>query len=280
MNKSKAFIDTTIIADILTKNGQEKIEAKAALAKYETTELPVYAIKEFKAGVLDSIKYLYNKLFETKSVGRTFIIINDNARQINKRATAIRVLGELVEKFEMLKPDERLKKQYGDIASDENIMFDSTKLDAKMLLFKAWHKRNKLTTSVVQPLTCYQETAPFEEKNGKLSVAPIVCKTDNCCLAGDLWNKRFKLTKLKKAIENLPSPLKDKNENKKRAKLLREIGSNPGRKISNSDCRSLGDAIFALYCPDDSDILTTNVKDHKPLAKALGKTAVSPKEII
>jgi hypothetical protein len=42
------------------------------------------------------------------------------------------------------------------------------------------------------------------------------------------------------------------------------------------DCQALGDAYFAFFAPDDADILTTNLKDHCPLAESIGKTAVGP----
>jgi len=280
MIKSKAFVDTTILADSLIKTGEEKVKAKAALAKYEITELPVYAIKEFKAGPLDYVKYLYNKLLETKTIGRTFIVLNNNVRQQNRRATAIRVLGELCEEVELLKTDAGLKKKYRELADDERTMTDSVKLKTKMLLYKAWHERASITTNIVQPLSCYQEKAPYEEKNGQLSLKPNKCETDNCCLTEKLKGKRFDVTKLKVAIDKLESTLKTKPENVKRQKILREINSKPNVKISNSDCRNLGDAVFALFCPVDADILTTNIKDHKPLANALGKTVVSPQQIL
>jgi hypothetical protein len=41
-------------------------------------------------------------------------------------------------------------------------------------------------------------------------------------------------------------------------------------------CRSLGDAIFAFFAPDDCIIVTTNLKDHEPLARALNKSATRP----
>lgn len=280
MVKSKAFVDTTILADVLTKKGIERKEAKAALAKYEETELPEYAIKEFKAGVLDYIKYLYNKLLETKSVGLTLIVLNKNVLQINRRATAVRVLGELLNEFETFKPSAELKKQYGDVAEDEVTMLDSIKIETKTLLYKAWLDRNSVTTRVVDNLPCYVQTGPYEKKDGTLSLQPNKCQTDKCCLAEEMSKNRFDLTKLIVTIDSLPKALKEKKENIKRKALLREIGSRPGVKISDKDCRNLGDAIFALFCPSDADILTTNVKDHKPLAEKLGKTAVSPKEIL
>ncbi len=41
-------------------------------------------------------------------------------------------------------------------------------------------------------------------------------------------------------------------------------------------CRSLGDAIFAFFAPADAAILTTNERDHRPLAAALGKSVDTP----
>ncbi len=281
MIKSKSFVDTTILTNRLIKFGEEKQQAKEALAKYAVTELPVYAIKEFKAGPLDYVKYLYNKLLETGSVGDTLIAFSSIGRQRNRQQTVIRTLGEILKKAESLSDNPTLKSKYGQLADKENISFDAAKYEAKMLVYKAWKKRASVTTKVVEPLACYQQKSPFEEKTGRLSLAPNKCETDDCCLTKILQDeKRLDLTKLKVAIDKLPTSLKNKEENKKRVKLLHQIGSNLGRKISASDCRNLGDAVFALFCPLDADILTTNIEDHEPLAKALGKTAVSPKQIL
>jgi len=38
--------------------------------------------------------------------------------------------------------------------------------------------------------------------------------------------------------------------------------------------------VFAFFAPKDATIVTTNIRDHRPLAAALGKTALSPKEIL
>lgn len=280
MNKSNAFVDTTILTNILIKKGKERSDAKAALAKYETTQLPVYAIKEFKAGPLDAVKYLYNKIIEAKTLGNVIIALTSNWRQPHKRDTALRLLGELQNEAELLMPDENQKKRYGEIANPSRIIFDSVKLKNKMLLIKAWKKRRKVTTEVVQPLSCYKEIDPFEEKNGQFSLKPTNCETNDCCLRQALDDKRFYLTKLRLAIDKLPANLKNKDENQKRLVLLREINTRRGRRISNADCRNLGDVIFVLFCPTDCDILTTNIKDHQPLADTLNKTAVSPEEIL
>jgi len=67
-----------------------------------------------------------------------------------------------------------------------------------------------------------------------------------------------------------------KIENIRRAKTLKQIYRTPNRPIVDQDCKSLGDAIFVLLCPDNAVILTTNTVDYVPLAQAVGKTVVSP----
>jgi len=281
MAKAKAFVDTTILTNCLIKFREEKREAKAALARYKITELPVYAIKEFKFGPLDNAKYLYNKLLETGSIPLTYIALNKNYQQRNKKDTSIQLLSELYEEVKSFNINKELQLKYGKLADLDNVIYDKIKLESKMLVYKAWKKRNTVTTNIVQPLSCYIQSPPFVKKNGELSLAPRKCETDDCCLSKTLKNeKRLDLTRLKVAIDKLPTELKNKRENKKRVKLLHQIGSNLRRKLSDSDCRDLGDAIFALFCPQDADILTTNLKDHEPLAKALGKTTISPEKLL
>jgi len=66
-----------------------------------------------------------------------------------------------------------------------------------------------------------------------------------------------------------------RREDNRRSAALKVIlrGREPIRERTS---RSLGDAVFALYAPTDAVILTTNKRDHKALARALGKEAVEP----
>ena len=59
---SKAFVDTTILTDSLLKDGAVAKTPKKGLKQFEITELPVYAIKEFKSGPLKNFKWFHNKL--------------------------------------------------------------------------------------------------------------------------------------------------------------------------------------------------------------------------
>jgi hypothetical protein len=67
-----------------------------------------------------------------------------------------------------------------------------------------------------------------------------------------------------------------RRENVKRAQVLRHVVRTPDRLITDGQCRSIGDAVFAFLAPPDSVILTTNIRDHGPLAAAIGKHAEEP----
>lgn len=65
-----------------------------------------------------------------------------------------------------------------------------------------------------------------------------------------------------------------KPENDKRRAAIQKLQA--GRDLNDNECRNLGDAVFALLAPAGYVIVTTNVRDHRPLARALGKDAVGP----
>ena len=89
-------------------------------------------------------------------------------------------------------------------------------------------------------------------------------------MAPALKAKNTDLIKLREAVLKQPS----KAENTHRARALKELIRN--RPLTDSLCRWLGDAVFVFFAPTDSVVLTTNVKDHQPLAQALGKGVEAP----
>ncbi len=59
---TNAFVDTTVLTDATLKIGDVAKIAKIAIKRYGKTQLPVYAIKEFKAGPLKNFVWLHNLL--------------------------------------------------------------------------------------------------------------------------------------------------------------------------------------------------------------------------
>src|SRR5260370_3445150 len=74
---SKAYVETTILTNVLLKPGSDKqAAANSALNRYDETLLPVYSIKEWKAGPLDHYSYLHDKLVQTRSLANTLAAVN------------------------------------------------------------------------------------------------------------------------------------------------------------------------------------------------------------
>lgn len=271
----KAYLDSTILTNILLKENQtEGIKAKKELENYDLTLLPVYAIKEFKYSPLQHYVYTHNSFVRTKSYSNTLrnikLIISHQQR---KASTALEALIEASSSIDQNLTDEQRMK-YASTASHDSIRCDENRLFLKFLILQAWAKRRKITNEVVNELSCYEEIPPKENRNGTLELKPRGCKKNKkeCALANALREKLDILEKLKNSID----PNSPRKEDKERRAALKEIIKHPEREISENICQKLGDAIYAFFAPPDSTIITTNLKDHEPLAKSVGKRAQSP----
>jgi hypothetical protein len=264
---SDAYVETTVLTDILLKPGTPKqARAKAALARYQNTLLPVYSIKEWKAGPLRNFAYLHDKLVVTKSLRKTLQAVSALARGSYKQSTSIEALvaAGTVSKNQ--------PKTYSGLGSNDLEIADSYRLALESLIIRSWRKRRRMTTVVVDELPCYVEVEPRVGKNGLLELKPTKCEDQECSLASALKAKPDLLAALRNAIPERSS----RNEDQKRRKALKYIIKHPKERIDRELCRELGDAIFTFFCPATAVILTTNIRDHEPLAKSVGKNAEKP----
>lgn len=272
----KAIVDTTVLTDILLNSGDVKISALKALNSYRETFLPVYAIKEFKAGPLKNFVWIHNKLVITGSYEKSIDWLHRMSRtpQRYTTSTALQAFREASGSIGKQTPIDLIKK-YGETASIDKILCDEFRLSLKFAIFSAWKKRRKITTDIINPLPCYREVAPYEKRE-LIELDPKVCIPKNeCAMAKLLKSKPEELRKMRDAIID-----SDKTENKRRAKILRQLYRKPSAPLQDKECRNLGDAIFVFLAPPDAVILTTNIRDHRPLAEAIGKIAISPQEVI
>lgn len=265
---AKAFLDTTILADAILKRGVSRDKALIALKRYESIEFPVYAIKEFKAGALYGWVWLHNKLTDTRSCAKTFAAIQSiMTYKRNLPATAIGALSDLG--LQGKTTFAALQQQYGADADPDVADADRLRSAARVRIFLAWRNRRSLGSAVV-PLSCYSEREPREEPNGLLTCSPTGCGASECAMAPALKANEGDLKALRDAVLKQPK----KSENDKRSLALKELIR--GRPLTDKLCRALGDAVFAFFAPRDSVILTTNVRDHQPLAAALEKRVEAP----
>ncbi len=269
---SKAFVDTTILADRLLKPGTKREVAKAALSRYEETILPVYAIKEFRAGAFRGFIWAHNKLIEKGNIP-DFITAANKLLQRNLSSTAFEAFSAGLD----LIPDAKLsdwRDEYGDDASPERIQFDSLLLQLRSLIYRAWLQRRKVTDRVVDELSCFQEIGP-KERRGLIEFENKIksCGANpDCAMAKIMADDKHVLKTLLEANDQLP----DSAEKDRRHQGLRHLIRHPQRRLPEKRCRGLGDVVFAFSAPDDFVILTTNEKDHSVLAGAVGKKVETP----
>lgn len=269
---SKAYVETTILTNVLLKPGSAKqAAANTALKRYDETLLPVYSIKEWKAGPLDHYAYVHDKLVQTRSLAYTFAAINS----LNP-ITGARTKSTSAEAFEAAMRIDRVNPSSArtDALLDEE-MSDRYRLALASLIIRSWRKRRKLTTMTIQDLECYTEAEPKIGKDGLFDLNPKECARDrSCCLWEELKKdaNRNLLKALREAIPETSTRYEDKN----RRKVLKQLINTPKIPLDREQCRRLGDAVFVFFCPHDAVILTTNISDHQRLAKAIGKKAEKP----
>jgi hypothetical protein len=271
-SKERAFVDTTVLTDVLLKPGKPRDRAKAALDSFIETLLPVYAIKEFQAGPLANYCWIHNVLVNEQSMSRAMQRVHAVSRTPQRYLTSTSIEAMAVATHAALgdMDTEMALAKYG-VTSIESLAATEVRLNLRALILKAWRKRRRITTSVVNPLSCYNESGPLAER-GLLVVKRWPCALEPmCALAKKFREKPNDVLKLMAAVKAQG----EGREHQKRYQALRAL-SRTTRPLDQKQCRALGDAVFAFFAPDDATILTPNLKDHEPLGEALGKSVATP----
>jgi hypothetical protein len=271
---AKYFVDTSVLTEALLKFGPTATACRAKLTSNET-QLPGFAVREFKAGPLKNWVWLHNRLATTQSLSESLGLIQALSRTPQRSMTstvleALKIARESSIGRTML---QTLTAKYGPKASLDAIEADEIRLHLYKTIMRAWRNRRSLTKKSVCDLNCYQEVAP-QEKRGLIEIQPMKCYPSGgeCSLAGLLRGNMDALIKLRDANQAMP----ESSESKRRGRVLKDLVKDSRYLLDEHDCRSLGDALFAFFCPPDAEVLTTNLKDHGPLATALGKVAAMP----
>lgn len=267
---TKAFLDTTILADALLKIGLENKRAKESLKLYDGLLVSGYAVKEFKRGVLRYYVWLHNKIVTTGSWGDAVSAIATVHRQRNLSMTASKAAGDFInsmaEQLAQSGAIARTSSEYREMQAKEARIWLKTKI------IKAWRDQSRKPFIHVSPLPCYAGVPPIETPQGLIDNSPMGCTLSNCCLRKQFADDLEATEKLERVCEQYAS----KPEMAKRRGVLKDIRRKPKAVLEERDCITLGDAVFALQCPADAVVLTTNLADHGPLTAALGKIAVAP----
>ena len=76
---------------------------------------------------------------------------------------------------------------------------------------------------------------------------------------------------LHKLLTSIKGETRSEDKKRRAALLLLLRRPKPKKPFGDANCRGLGDAYFALQCPKNCAILTSNFRDHEILGGALGK---------
>ncbi|MCP4202360.1 MAG: hypothetical protein GY769_10555 [bacterium] len=201
----RAFVDTSVLTDILLKPFAASA-ARQALATYETSSLPVYAIKEFKAGPLKHYVWMHDRLANLGSFRDAVLALQRESGTPRKylTSTALEALAEGAN--EMISADlAGLVDKYGPTASPDKVLCDSYRLALKLRIFTAWEKRRSVTSTVGPELVCYPEKPLKEKPNKLIEIQPVLCRPkDECCMGQELRARKPDLKRLLEALKSLP----------------------------------------------------------------------------
>lgn len=268
--KTKAFVDTTILTDALLKTSTKGGKlAKAALSRYAETQLPAYALKEFRAGPFGNLIWLYNKLVQERDLGRVYNAINSIRMRGYMLATALQGLESIFDSLRNTTLAD-LNTRYKQRVTFAEMQADEYRLELRRRLYSMWRKRRTTTTHVVNELPCWPEHGPTE-KRGLLETGRRGCPAGVDCSLRKLLIAN--IDDLKK-LRDVANQNKDSEEHRRRYQVLRNLIRKSKDPLSDEGCRRLGDAVFAFFAPPDADVLTTNTKDHGLLLRRWEK--VSP----
>jgi hypothetical protein len=262
------IVDTTVLVNALLKVGSEGVASRAFLQREADTRLPAYAIKELKAGALHYYVWFHNKTVEAATWAEAVDAIRRVRQMPNRSATAMQALTEFLSSVANEMPDE-LRRRYPGLTVD-GAKKEEMRLWLKQRILRAWKRRRQVTSSVIGALACYNEAAPIVLQSGQIDDHPTVCSVPDCCLRERFAARTKDLRALEQASRG-PRP-----EHSKRSKALHEMARNPKRAFPPKSCVHLGDAVFTLECSPGDQVATTNVRDHQPLADALGVGLVNP----
>lgn len=272
---TEAFVETTVLTDYLLKRDGSEVAASATFRKYDPVSIPQFSWKEFKRGPLKNFVWTHNKLAETASFAATMVLLQRMSRSPHRyiTSTAIQALHTaFLNKFGRTTLAD-LQRRYGSKANVDELHADLMRLELKRVIFSAWGNRNSLYGGPIQLLACYPD-ADLTQQRFHIDIEPRDCpKGPECCLKAALTGKKSALSIARQAIRNSGS---QRTESVRRTKVLRRIEKHPTSIMDRDDCRSFGDAYFALFCPSGATIITTNLRDIEPMASALGIATDKP----
>ena len=216
---TRAYVETTVLTNVLLKSGTTRDVCAAALRRYDATQTPGYAIKEFSAGPLSYFIWCHNKLKMSGSVPDTMAAIKMlfATPGRNRASTALEALTEAMRHVTADKRFGELADKYGRSAEEAGVFADRHRYWLRGKIQRAWSKRRSVCV-VFQEVPCFNENPPNIDDKGLLGPRSWKCSpSPECSLAPALKADLPTLKKLRDATLAQPP----KPENQKRLTCIR-----------------------------------------------------------
>ena len=269
---SGCFLDTTILVHLADPGHAEAAGAAAYVGAHNPADVPYYAYRELLTGLVRNLCDAYNKLSAAQNVGEALIAFsNSHPSQGRKTATGQRALAEALDGVFKSNPG-------GPRAAISTEILDALALRVSRLWEGA---RSQPRVGSVQPLECFNEGSVSLGRSNELRGpnGSFNCLlSERCGAAAYIHDNKATLAAMVAALHPsaLTAAVAAKQETKSRRAALQELQRVGPQKFDKGKCRALGDAYFAAMCPAGSVVATSNLDDHQPLCKALGKVAEKP----
>jgi hypothetical protein len=235
--------------------------------------VPQFAWKEFKRGPLKNFVWFYNKLADTHSFLQTLAALQRMSRTPRGYLTSTGIQALHSAFYLLFDPAtfQTLSTQYGEASNLDALHADVLRLELKRVIHSSWKRRKNLFKGAYDKLQCYPD-AEITDLNGRIELDPKDCVKDaDCCLKSRLSRRTAELEVARKSL-----PRDGRKETSERYRVLRQIEKHQSRIMTPADCQRFGDAYFVLFCPSGATIITTNGRDIKPIADALGVPFKTP----
>jgi hypothetical protein len=269
---TSSFLDTTILVDLSRTEEPARSNSQRFVNDHQPSQVPFYASKEMLAGPVNYVCIAHNALLASENHMEAYVAVERRfpfAVRARQSTTAVLIsdLRSLFAPNQAAAPSD-LKRE-----GLQAIALKATQM---------WRRANKPNgVAHVQSLACFN--------SGELSFAAggeirgpndsFGCDAkERCAAAAYIHDDQVSLTQLIDALHprQLDDAAQAKAENSSRRRALTLLKKNGAKLFDKRRCRNLGDAYFAVMCPKQSVLGTTNLVDFEPLCKALGKKFSKP----
>ena len=268
----EAFLETSVMIDLLFRGGRRRTVVLEALRAYESTCSSEYVKMEIKRGALNNYVLLYNKTIELANISDVGEYVARFASG-PKRNTLGTMLGAMND-FQRA-AETGLGRKFGEGPASKN----GTKILASFLRLRIlgfWKAFERALNRIVNDVECYTNIYRLPPPYLKKETEIIDNKLQNCdhykpgiCRIGEFLSKNAEpYHAIRLALEKIDKP---DGETSKRVSSIRRTFRRLDRMVLRKQCWEIGDGVIVVECPPSACLLTKNEKHFAPMCKALGR---------